>query len=294
MEHLSKKEQRKEQFRKEREMTVQDLEKKERSKKMMIWAGSAFILGGIIAILVWLTLQEGWVSGEIVPVDVAEDHWRGNPDASVSLVEYGDFQCGACGSFHPLLTEVKDEYQDRVLFVYRHFPLNFHPYADVAARATEAAALQDKDAFWQMHDMLFENQKGENSWVNADAEQIIIGYAEELGLDVEQFKNDLDSTEVKNAVKEDTRSGQSGDVAGTPTLFLNNKKIQTPGSVAGLKEVLDNALQEPTDQTPTTDEEQTQEPSDSQTQGQEDEQPDATPEDTNQPAEQNSESETQE
>ena len=244
MDNLSKKEERKERLRKEREMTIQDVENKERKKKMMLWVGSAFILGGVVALLVWLTFQEGWVSGEVVPVDVATDHWQGNPEASVTLVEYGDFQCPACRTAYEALKPVKEEYGDRVLFAYRHYAF-LGDNSDIAAQATEAAALQNKDAFWQMHDMLFENQSGENSWKSGDAEQIIIGYAEELGLDVEQFKNDLNSSEVKNSVRDDNRSSESGKVTGTPSFFLNDEKVDVQFSSSdAFRELLDNALAE--------------------------------------------------
>ena len=241
MEHVSKKEERKERLRKERETTIQDLEKKERNKKMTMWIGGAFVLGGIIAGLVWLVLQEGWVSGEVVPVDVATDHWQGNPEASVTLVEYGDFQCGHCETAYQALKPIKEEYGDRVLFVYRHFPI-LGDNSDLAARATEAAALQSKDAFWQLHDLLFENQQGEDSWNNGNAEQSIVGYVEELGLDVDQFKDDLNSGAVRSAVRDDDRSGQSGNVRGTPSFFLNNEKVYLALNSAAFREALDNAL----------------------------------------------------
>ena len=290
MEHLSKKEQRKERLRQERETTVQDLEKKERNKKMMMWVGSAFILGGVIALLVWLTLQEGWVSGEIVPANVEEDHWQGNAQATVSLVEYGDFQCGHCKTAYEALKPIKEEYGDRVLFIYRHFPI-LGSSSDLAARATEAAALQNKDAFWQMHDLLFENQQGESSWVGENAEQTIVEYAEQIGLDVEQFKNDLNSGAVKSAVKEDERSGQSGDVTGTPSFFLNNQGVQISLNAAAFREALDNALQgeDATEQTePDQQEQTTQETSDPQ------EEQTEQPEDSDQQTEPTSDSTTQE
>ena len=268
MEHLSKKEQRKEQFRKEREMTVQDMEKKERNKKISLWVGSALILGGIVALLVWLTLQEGWVSGEVVPVDIAQDHWQGNPEASVSLVEYGDFQCIYCQTAYEVLKPIKEEYGDRVLFVYRHFAF-LGDNSDLAARATEAAALQNKDAFWQMHDMLFENQQGENSWIGSNAEDILVGYAEQIGLNGEQFRNDLDSNEVRNAVRDDKRSGQSGDVTRTPSFFLNNEGVRIALNAEAMREALDNALavNEPNapEQEDQSNEEQTQEPATAET-----------------------------
>ena len=224
MEHISKKQQRKEQLRKEREMTLQDIENKERNKKILLWVGGVVVLGGVIAGLVWLTLQEGWVSGEVVPVSVEQDHWQGNPDATVTLVEYGDFQCPACRTAYEALKPVKEEYGDRVLFAYRHYSF-LGANSDLAAQATEAAALQNKDAFWQMHDILFDNQQGENSWRNDDAENILVGYAEEIGLNTEQFRDDLNSSEVKDAVRDDNRSGQSGNVTGTPSFFLNDEKV---------------------------------------------------------------------
>lgn len=230
----------KEHLREEREQEIQMDEQRERNRRIGFWLGGGLIIVGAFVLLVIITLEEGWTDGTLsIPVS-AEDHTFGNPDATVTLVEYGDFQCPACASIHPVLNEVKTDYGDRILFSYRHFPLPFHDNAELAARASEAAALQDK--FWSMHDKLFENQ---SEWSREDdetAREILTRYAEELELDIEQFTTDIDSDEVKDAVKEDKNSGNKSEVTGTPSIFINEEKIQIPAGVEALKQVLDDAL----------------------------------------------------
>ncbi|MEX0916768.1 MAG: thioredoxin domain-containing protein [Candidatus Spechtbacterales bacterium] len=209
-------------------------------KKLLWWAiGAVVILGGS-ALLVWAAtkqsaeLEQAPLADEIT----AEDHVIGNRDSSVVLLEYGDFECPACGSYHPVLKQLKAEYGDRVAFVYRHFPLNaIHKSADISARATEAAALQGK--FWEMHDKLFENQK---EWTTGSTETVIEGYAQEVGLNMEQFRTDINSEVVKEAVEQDRLSAIRSTVNSTPTFFLNGEKIQNPRSVQDFKGMLDTAL----------------------------------------------------
>src|SRR3989338_4071695 len=125
----------------------------------------------------------------------ASDWVTGNRDASVVVIEYGDFQCPACGAIHPILKQLKSEFGNRVIFAYRHLPLtSIHLFADIAARASEAAGLQGK--FWAMHDMLYENQ---DEWIRGDTSQVLANYARRLGLNIEQFQNDLNSNAVRQS-----------------------------------------------------------------------------------------------
>ena len=127
---------------------------------------------------------------------------------------------------------------DDVQVVFRHYPLSSHPQAELAARAAEAAGQQD--AFWQMHDKLFVHQ---NTWSNqSDAKDIFIGYAEELSLDIARFKSDIDNNDIKDAVKDDKRSGNQALVEGTPTLFLNGQKINNPRSYDKLRQAINDEL----------------------------------------------------
>jgi protein-disulfide isomerase len=149
-------------------------------------------------------------------------HLRGRADAPLLLEEYGDFQCPPCGFFHPILKRIEGEFERDVRVSFHHYPLtNMHKYAAEAARAAEAAALQGK--FWQMHDMLFEKQK---EWSDAPAARpVFLGYARTLGLDIEKFTQDMDSTPVSSRVLNDTNVGSARGVTGTPTVFLNGREV---------------------------------------------------------------------
>jgi len=169
----------------------------------------------------------------------ASDWVTGNRDASVVVIEYGDFQCPACGAYHPILKQLKSEFGDRVAFVYRHFPLrSIHQNAEASARATEAAGKQGK--FWEMHDVLFERQ---TEWGNQlGAIGLINGYAEELGLDMERYEADLKSDEIADLVNEDLQSAIRNGLSSTPTFVLDGKVIQTPRSVGEFQTLLNTAL----------------------------------------------------
>src|SRR5690606_2501503 len=116
---------------------------------------------------------------------VLSEHIKGTPDASVTLTEYADFQCPACGQFHSIMKTVEERYGDRLAIEFKHFPLtSIHPYAMPAAKAAEAAGVQGK--FFEMHDKLFEDQA---AWSQSGTPQVFFNkYAEELGLDVALFR----------------------------------------------------------------------------------------------------------
>jgi Na+/H+ antiporter NhaA len=148
-------------------------------------------------------------------VDPERDHYRGPIDAPVTLVEYGDFECPYCGRAEPVVRMLLREFGD-VRYVWRHLPLSdVHPHAQLAAESTEAAAAQG--AFWEMHDVLFQHQDA----LEADD---LIGYAEELGLDVERFTEDLSGHQGAGRVAEDIDSADLSGVAGTPTFFINGRR----------------------------------------------------------------------
>lgn len=153
---------------------------------------------------------------------IIEAHIKGNPDASVILVEYSDFQCPACGQFYPYIKEVVAEYGDKLRFEYKHFPLiTVHKNAVPAAKAAEAAGQQGK--FFEMHDKLFENQ---TQWSKSTNAQVyFIQYAEELGLDVALFKKHLGSSIIADAVDQGFNEARELGLSGTPTLFLNGEKM---------------------------------------------------------------------
>jgi Na+/H+ antiporter NhaA len=150
-----------------------------------------------------------------IDVDPERDHFRGPREAPVTVVEYGDFECPFCGRAEPVVRELIREFGD-VRYVWRHLPLNdVHPHARVAAEAAEAAANQD--AFWEFHDLLFEHQ-------DALTPEDLIGYAEQLGLEVDRFAEDLRTHAGAGRVADDIDSADLSGVSGTPTFFINGMR----------------------------------------------------------------------
>jgi protein-disulfide isomerase len=150
-----------------------------------------------------------------VDVDPERDHIRGPIDAPVTVVEYGDFECPYCGQAEPVVRELLRDFGD-VRYVWRHVPLNdVHPRAQLAAEAAEAAA--DQGAFWEMHDLLLAHQ-------DALRPSDLIGYAEQLGLDVERFTDALREHAGAARVADDVDSADLSDVSGTPTFFINGRR----------------------------------------------------------------------
>jgi Na+/H+ antiporter NhaA len=149
-------------------------------------------------------------------VDPERDHIRGPEDAPVTLIEYGDYECPYCGRAEPVIRELLDEFGDDLRYVWRHLPLNdVHPNAQNAAEAAEAAAAQG--AFWQMHDKLINNQDQLGA---PDPER----HAEELGLDVERFRDEMRRRVYAPRVAEDVTSADESGVAGTPGFFINGRR----------------------------------------------------------------------
>lgn len=178
----------------------------------------------------------------------AEDWTKGASTSPISLVEYSDFQCPACGYYHPVIEEVLKKDGRDIAFTYRHFPLPQHKNALDAAYASEAAGLQGK--FWEMHKLIFERQ---NDWSEStDAKTIFEGYATEIGLDFEKFKTDRDSKTTKDAVVKDKESGSKSGVNSTPTFYLNGKKISNPQGLEAFKELIKSSLAEQHTVTETT------------------------------------------
>jgi Na+/H+ antiporter NhaA len=150
-----------------------------------------------------------------IDVDPERDHIRGPREAPVTVVEYGDFECPYCGQAEPVVRELLREFGD-VRYVWRHLPLNdVHTHTQLAAEASEAAA--DQAAFWEMHDLLLAHQ-------DALLPDDLIGYAMQLGLDLERFTNDLREHAGAVRVAEDVDSADLSGVSGTPTFFINGRR----------------------------------------------------------------------
>lgn len=147
-----------------------------------------------------------------VPVS-NRDHVQGPETAPVTLIEYGDFECPYCAAAHVIVKQVQQLMEDQLRFVFRHFPLTqIHPHAESAAEASEAAGAQGQ--FWEMHDVLYENQP------MLDSQHLVI-FAQDLGLDVKTYVRELESGIYRERVRADFLSGVKSGVNGTPAFFIN-------------------------------------------------------------------------
>jgi len=200
---------------------------------VLILVGVAVVLGGLF----WLTRDEASApQSQTQP----SSHTYGEGAKAVTLVEYGDFQCPACGAYFPVIKQLKEEYKADITFQFRHFPLvQIHPNAMAAHRAAEAAAMQDK--FWEMHDLLYENQQ---SWSTAsNPARIFEDYAVNLSLNVEKFRQDVASITVNDIINADLKAGQALGADSTPTFVLDGKKLEEiPRDYEGFKKLIDDTI----------------------------------------------------
>ncbi|MBI2573879.1 MAG: DsbA family protein [Candidatus Wildermuthbacteria bacterium] len=211
-------------------------------KNFMPWIVVGFVTAATVGFLALVaTRAPQQPTAELLTASATDkDVFRGNKDAPLTLVEYADFQCPACAVYHPLVRKLEEEFGGNLKVVFRQFPLNaIHENADLAARASEAANLQGK--FWEMHDMLFEHQQ---EWAkNKEAKSMFLQYAFSAGLNQEQFARDLDDPAVKEKISKDLKSGWDSQVQGTPTFFLQGRKIVNPPSYDAFRQLILNAQQ---------------------------------------------------
>lgn len=172
-------------------------------------------------------------------VGAVPPNFKGAENSPVVLEEFADFQCPACAVLHPTMNEITGIYGSRIKFIYRNFPLPMHNKAYDAAVAAEAAGMQGK--FWDMQNLLFQNQK---NWENAsDHRNIFEGYANTLGLNVEKFKTDMASADAKKRVDADLQRGRSIGVSQTPSVYINGRLIPFDSvDVPSLKLIIDAEL----------------------------------------------------
>jgi Na(+)/H(+) antiporter nhaA 2 len=205
-------------------------------------------LGGII----WLSslekidLSKVDISKEIPATadsgNIAE-HVYSKSDSKVTLVEYGDYQCPGCKTASNRIKAIAEEYKGKINLVFRNYPLvSIHPNALAAASVAEAAGLQGK--YWQMHDLLYDKQDEWTSATANDRMDYFIEYANELKLNIDQFKKDIESEKVKAKIKYDQAIGAKAKVSGTPSFTLNGKDLDSKiwGDDSKLKAALDEAI----------------------------------------------------
>ncbi len=170
---------------------------------------------------------------QLTPPVSARDHTEGPASAASTLLEFGDYQCPYCGEAQRTIEAVQQRLGGHLRFAFRNFPLvDAHPYAEGAAEAAEAAAAQGK--FWEMHDLLYDNQ---NALDQAD----LLRYAKQLDLDVDRFRQDVESHRYHERIKEDVQSGEESGIPGTPTFFINGELYQGSPDVDSMVAALQQA-----------------------------------------------------
>jgi protein-disulfide isomerase len=183
-----------------------------------------WIIIGIITVVlfggaIWYSSVASEANNEGVTIN---ENIKGNSDASVTLVEYSDLQCPACAAFQPVIAQLIEQYGEDLRFEYKHFPLPIHSFAVQAAVAAEAAGQQDM--FFEYHDLLFENQP---IWSGSQTPNtFFMQYATELGLDMDMFRRHMNSSMLRDKVREELAEGRALQVTGTPTFFLNGQRMQ--------------------------------------------------------------------
>lgn len=167
---------------------------------------------------------------KLTPPTGKHDHVTGPAHAALTWVEYGDYQCPHCGAAYPIIKELLAQLGDKVKFVYRNFPMSeAHPMAFAAALAAEAAARQDR--FWEMHDIIFENQ-------DRLSDKALLQWAGQIGLQIDQFVDDMQDPALEERVNDDFESGIRSGVNGTPSFYINGEKYNGDNDLASLKAAL--------------------------------------------------------
>ena len=201
------------------------------------WSVFALIVIAIIGGLIYMSLQNrldvsnisqdrinGVLAGEERNGHIG-DHTKGNKQAKVRLIEYGDYQCPGCRTSTEEVDKLMSKYQDHLELVFRNFPIpSLHPNARAAAAVAEAAGLQGK--YWQMHDLLYKNQ---TSWSTASSKErsdAFLGYAKQLQLNEQQFTKDLNSAKIAQKIDYDVAIARKQNITGTPAFYLNGKAVQ--------------------------------------------------------------------
>jgi protein-disulfide isomerase len=203
-----------------------------------MWVGLAGILI-VLAIGAWFFARpsEGVNEsvGTMADLGAVPDEWgMGNPEAKLRIVEFGDYQCPACGYYHPIVKGIMEEFSDDVYFVFRHFPLvNAHQFATMAASAAEAAGRQGK--YWEMHDLIMSNQQ---TWSRGMASSTFLRYARELGLNDVQFQQDVRNPEILAKIERDFNTGIQLNINSVPSFFFNGVLVQTPRSPEAFRELV--------------------------------------------------------
>lgn len=215
------------------------------------WSIFAAITVGILALFVYVS-NESKINVSNVKLNTLQaaskdngnigDSYLGNKNSKVIIVEYADYQCPGCAGFAPILQAAIAEYKDDVLFIFRNYPLSYHPNAKMAASSALAAGLQGK--FWEMHYKIYENQQSWSELNISDREDYFINLAKSLKLDISKFKKDVKSEEVSQKIKFDQALAGKAAVKATPTLFIDGRivDLESSNTVDDLKKLIKSAI----------------------------------------------------
>jgi len=210
--------------------------------KIILWAIITVVIIGSIFGIVKLASKSQTTGSDNLAISISavndSENIKGDKEALATLIEYSDFQCPACGSYYPIVKKVTEDLGAKVRFAYRHFPLPQHKNAKLAATVAEAAGKQSK--FWEMHDLIFQNQSAWSEEKNAAI--LFAKYAQDLGLDLARFQTDIASDEIKAKIENDYQSGVKAGVNSTPSFFLNGKKMDNPRNYDEFKNAIEQTL----------------------------------------------------
>lgn len=192
------------------------------------WIIFSVIVVAIIGGIIFLDKQNETTfkgdAAKVITEGPIADHVYGSADQRVVLIEYGDFQCPACGRMYPVIKQLKEKYKQQLTFVFRNMPLtNSHPNALAAATVAEAAGLQGK--YYEMHDKLFEAQQAWSGASIAERTAVFEGYASELGLNIDNYRKDLSQNSVSAKIARDRATSRTFNANQTPTFVLDGQKI---------------------------------------------------------------------
>lgn len=224
------------------EQQMDKAQKSSNMKKIGMWlAGAVVVLLAVWGLYALVTAPgpDQQSLAATMPQLTSTDISRGPKNAKVTMVEYADFQCPACGAYYPLIKQLYKDYDGKVQFVYRFFPLTaIHRNAMQSAEAGYAAYKQGK--FWEMEDVLFTNQ---NTWAEStDPMPTFLSYAKQLGLNTDQFTADMQAQSTKDFIQKEEDAGTNAGVNATPTFFINGKQIQNPSGYSEFKQLIDQQL----------------------------------------------------
>jgi len=215
------------------------------NKQIFIFGGLALAVIVVIAVLAVMSGGNQYALEEHRIADSAllvkdKSHMTAGKNAKVTIVEFGDYQCPACGAAHPIVKQMLEAYKNNkdVNFVFRNFPLPQHKNARVAAEAAEEAGAQDK--FWEMHDALYEHQ---SEWSDSDdALSAFANYARQIGMDADKLRQEVGKSAFEDAIQADVNDGNAAGVNSTPTFFINGSMMVGVPSIGAFKAAIDAKL----------------------------------------------------